>query len=91
MLRQNCIYAAWIVETKPQKITESAKKCVGGGEGEGRNIPKTRQIFGIKEEKELDAAGGKDEAMTIIINFCFFDTYLPPIYRWMFGILSHII
>ena len=35
------------------KITESAKKCVGGGEGEGRNIPKTRQIFGIKEEKNL--------------------------------------
>ena len=65
------------------KITESSKKCVGGGEGEGGHIPKTRQIFGIKEEKVLDAAGGKDEAMTIIINFFFFDTYIPPIYRWM--------
>ena len=47
-------------------------------------MPKTRQIFGIKEEKVFDAAGEKDEAMTIIINFCFFGTYFPPIYRWMF-------
>ena len=82
----------------PKNHRKCQKVCVGevgggGGEGkgEGGHMPKTRQIFGIKEEKELDAAGGKDEAMTIIINFCFFDTYLPPIYRWMFGILSHII
>ena len=81
------------------KITESAKKCVGGGEGEGvegeggegerregegGHIPNTRQILGIKKGKVFDAARGKDETMTIIINFFFFDAYLPPIYRWMF-------
>ena len=66
------------------KITESSKKCVGGGEGEGGHIRNTRQILGIKEEKVFDAARGKDETMKIIINFFFFDAYLPPIYRWMF-------